>query len=100
MLHFENDIYMKISHFEKDIYTRRGEMGKHSGFKIPRGAIKRYLHLSESQGLLYIGAVPHSKIGSTKRNGQRVEDYLTFVKEKCQCESKNISGRMILGKRI
>ena len=82
MLHFENDIYMKISHFEKDIYTRRGKMGKHSGFKIPQGAIKRYLHLSESQSLLYIGAVPHNKIGSTKRNGQRVEDYLNIYKGK------------------
>lgn len=36
MLHFENDIYMKIPHFEKRyIYIQRGKMGKHSGFKIP-----------------------------------------------------------------
>lgn len=91
---------------KKDIYIQRGKMGKHSGFKIPWWAIKGYLHLSVSQRLLYRGAVPQSKqcpkaflLGITKRNGQRIKDYLTFVKEKCQCESRNISGKMILGKR-
>lgn len=90
----ENTTFWKYIYIHKE--RKNGEALR---FKIPWWTIKGHLCLSVSQRLLYIGAVPQSKTGSTKRNGQRIEDYLTCVKEKCQCKSRNISGRMILGKR-